>query len=503
MRKNKRCLDSLQNPPFLFLLSVIFSEKVNNNLRGEQIFLFWTYHKKTFKIIVYLLGCTRWAVCTMTREDKNSMKENKISQNFVLYGHVIHAPSPQKLVIRENSYLVCENGSVAGIFSDLPSSYASFPLYRYDHCLILPGLCDLHVHASQYAFRGTGMDKELIEWLNENTFLEEARYGDISYAAKAYAQFVDDLTYSATTRASIFATVHVDATLLLMQLLEKTGLCCMVGKVNMDRHSPDNLTDPSPEETVQMTEDWILYSLSNFKNTKPILTPRFIPSCSDGIMQKIAALQKKYLLPVQSHLSENRYEINWVKQLCPESSSYADAYQKRGMIDKSFSAVMAHFVYPEQEELDILKQNDVFVAHCPSSNANLSSGIAPISRYLDAGIRVGLGTDIGAGFDLSIFRAMVDAIQASKLLFAFTEGKERPITFTEAFYMGTKGSGAFFGNVGSFETGYAFDAIVIDDSRIKSPRTLCVQDRLERDVYLEKQLTILHKFSNGAEIFKR
>lgn len=421
-------------------------------------------------------------------------------EHFVLAGHIVYTPDKNTFSITENGYLVCEGGHVTGVFATLPERFSALPLYRYTDCLIIPGLCDTHVHAPQYAFRGLGMDLELIDWLDRRAFPQELRYADLAYAERAYGQFVSALTQSATTRAAVFGTIHVPATLRLMEMLEKTGLRCLVGKVNMDRNAPDGLRDPEPDEALEQTEKWVKQALSRFERTRPILTPRFMPSCTDRLMEGLGELQRAYGLPVQSHLSENVSEVEWVRELCPWAESYGGAYARYGLFGGAAPTVMAHCVHPTDAEFDLIRRQDVLVSHCPASNANLSSGVAPVGRYLEAGIRVGLGTDVAGGFDLSIFRAMTDAVQFSKLRAHFMGMRERPVTLCEAFYMGTKGGGTLFGKVGSFEPGYLFDAVVLNDHRLKAPGALSIQERLERAVYLEKDVVIEHKFVQGSEI---
>lgn len=240
-----------------------------------------------------------------------------MTKTFALYGNIIYTPTKDKLVIKNNHYLVCCDGKVEGIYQKLPAELENIEVLDYKDKLIIPGLCDTHVHAPQYSFRGIGMDYQLIQWLDTFTFPEEMQYSDVNYAKEAYKIFADDLKNSATTRASIFATSHVDSTIELMELLEKTGVKCFVGKVNMDRNCPDELKDKEPSEAAAMTEQWILESKEKFTNIKPILTPRFVPSCTDELLEELGKLAKKYELPVQSHLSENTGEIAWVKELCP------------------------------------------------------------------------------------------------------------------------------------------------------------------------------------------
>ena len=171
--------------------------------------------------------------------------------------------------------------------------------------LIIPGMVDLHIHAPQYAFRGMGMDYELIEWLNTQTFPEEAKYADAEYAKKAYAIFVENMRKSATTRACIFGTIHREATEILMDLMEESGLVSYVGKVNMDRSAPESLTEESADMSAFSTFGWINDIRERYQYTRPILTPRFILSCTDELMEQLREVQRTYQLPVQSHLSEN------------------------------------------------------------------------------------------------------------------------------------------------------------------------------------------------------
>lgn len=424
-----------------------------------------------------------------------------MQKNFVVKGNIIYSKNPSDLAIYENAFLVCAEGLTAGIFPELPEEYASFPLYDYGKCLIIPGLVDLHVHAPQYTYRGLGMDKELLDWLQTYAFPEESRYEDPDYAERAYRIFVEKMRTNATTRACIFATAHVPATLLLMEMLEKSGLITYVGKVSMDRNAPAPLCEESPAVAAAAVEKWLKTSLKKYKNTKPMLTPRFIPSCTDDLLTSLGRFQKKYHVPVQSHLSENLSEIAWVRELCPYSSDYGEAYEHFGLFGGNAPTVMAHGVWPGKREFARIKERGVYIAHCPQSNTNIASGIAPVRQYLDAGIHIGLGSDVAGGSSDSIFRAMVDAIQVSKLRWRLITQDDAPITLDEAFYMATAGGGEFFGKVGKFEEGYEFDAVVLDDENLPTPREFSTHERLERIVYLGDDRNIAAKFVAGRKLF--
>ena len=279
------------------------------------------------------------------------MKRNK--DTFALKGNLLYTPSPEKLVSLASYYLVCEGGKVSGAFPVLPEHYKGISVRDFGDSLIIPGFVDLHMHAPQYAMRGLGMDMELLQWLESFTFPEEARYADLLYAEKAYRIFAQDLKKSSIARACIFGTIHADATFLLMQLLEETGIVAAVGKVNMDVNCPDYYGE-STLQSVSETVRWIEASQERFQRISPILTPRFAPVCSPGLMGELAGLQQKYCLPLQSHLSENRAEGQWVQSLFPESRFYGEVYDRFGIFGSHGPTIMAHCVYSSPDEVALM-----------------------------------------------------------------------------------------------------------------------------------------------------
>lgn len=417
----------------------------------------------------------------------------------LIKGSFIYSIDKDNIEIKENHYLLIRDGKSEKFYKEIPSRLKNIQIEDYGDNIIIPGLIDLHIHAPQYAFRGMGMDMQLLDWLNTYAFKEEGKYRDLEYAKKQYSKFVSDVKNSATTRLSIFATLHKDATIMLMDMLEEAGIKAYVGKVNMDRNSPEFLTEDtlkSKEDTIEWLED----TKDRYKNIKPILTPRFIPSCTDNLMEEIKQINNIYNIPVQSHLSENKSEIEWVAELHPDTKNYAEAYDKYNLFGKNNKTIMAHCVHCPDDELELIKQNNVVVAHCPQSNANLTSGIAPIKNMLSMGINVGLGSDIAAGSSLSIFRAMSDAVQVSKLRESLTGQKNQTLTLTEVFYLGTKGGGKFFGDVGSFEKGYEFDAVVLNDKSFGDNSDFTLKERLERIIYLSDDRNIVAKYVAGNKI---
>ncbi len=418
---------------------------------------------------------------------------------FVLKGDLCYSASPTELRTVKDGYAVCVDGVSEGVYDTLPARYQDLPTVDMTGKLIIPGLVDLHMHAPQFGYRALGMDLELLDWLDTHTFPEESRYRDLLYARAAYELVVDDLLRGPNTRTVLFATAHTEPTELLMDLMEQSGLVSYVGRVNMDRNAPDSLREQNAIVSLFETREWLMRTMGKYPNTKPILTPRFIPSCTDELLAGLGALQQEFDLPLQSHLSENHGEIAWVRELCPASKSYADAYRRFGMM-AGLPTIMAHCVWNDDEEVELLKRSGTYVAHCPQSNTNIASGIAPIRRYLRKGLRIGLGSDVAGGVNSSIFRAMTDAIQVSKLYWRLVDQDSPQLTMAEAFYLATAGGGRFFGKVGSFDEGYEFDAVAIDDSKLRSTCEHRLADRLDRAAYLSDDRHIAAKFVRGKKV---
>ena len=412
--------------------------------------------------------------------------------------NIIYTPQQGEFKVVPRGYVLVEdNGTIETVMPELPEEMKSLPVTDYGDRLLIPAMYDLHVHAPQYRNQGLAMDLELLPWLQNYTFPEEQKYADTGYAELMYRRFVNSLCRQGTMRVAAFASVHLESTRVLMRLMNEAGMAGFIGKVNMDRNCPEPLTETTADArraTRLLMEEFG----SRDSQVRPIITPRFIPSCSHQLLETCSQMASKYQLPVQSHLSENHSEIELVKQLEPESRGYADAYDRYGLLGQT-PTVMAHCVWTTDEEIELLSRRGVMIAHCPTSNMNLASGMAPIRRYLDAGIAVALGSDISGGHSLNIFRMITYAIQTSKMHYERT-GSLKPLSLAEAFWIATKSAGRFFGLAGSFEHGYQFDALVIDDSELAIDPTYTLLERLERFVNLGDDRHICTRYCGGREI---
>ena len=418
----------------------------------------------------------------------------------ILYGNILYSIDQNRVEEFKNQYLVIKDSLVFGIykdFSDIPEDLKELPLENFKDKLIIPGFVDLHLHAPQFPLSGFQMDLELLDWLNSYVFPEESKYSSLEYANEHYDKFVDALKNSLSCYFSIFGTIHSNSDLLLMEKLEKSGLVSYVGKVNMDRNSPAYLIEET-DESIKETLSFIAKSKGKYKNTYPIITPRFIPSCTDRLMSELGRIAKENNLSIQSHLDENPNEIKWVKELLPNSKSYTEAYSSFNCLNSR--TIMAHCVWNTEDEIRLIKESGAYIAHCPTSNNNLSSGIAPIRKYLNEGLRVGLGSDIAGGHTLDMLEIMNNVIAMSKMYWRYKDQSLSPLSFKEAFYLATAGGGEYFGPVGRLMPGYEASLVVLDDSRLQDNYYLdSLTQRLERISYT-KDYSLAYKLVRGKRI---
>ena len=420
------------------------------------------------------------------------------------HGHILFTPTSQQFEIIANGYVLVDDGGVVeSVFAaDALPKRDDIEVVELGNKLLIPAMNDLHVHAPQLANMGLAMDMPLLPWLNKYTFPEEAKFADEDYARKMYSRFVSELVKHGTMRAAVFATVHTSATLCLADLCHQAGIGAYIGVVGMDRNSPDNLRNTT-DEAIASTQA-LCEHVSAYPRVKAIITPRFVPSCSPEMLTALAQQARELNLPIQSHLCETPKEIEWVLELEPQAACYADVYRHYGLLNEK--TLMAHAVYPSEKDIELLLQTRATVVHCPTSNCNLGSGIAPIRQLLEAGVNIAMGTDVAAGHHLSMFRTMQYAIQMSKVIYAQHNREVSFLTLPEVFYMATKGGGKFFGQVGSFEAGYEFDALVIDDAALvdtlgTSPEQL--YERFERFIYTGSEHQIERRFCSGREVVFR
>ncbi|MBF1051853.1 MAG: guanine deaminase [Peptostreptococcaceae bacterium] len=412
-------------------------------------------------------------------------------------GDIIFTKNINQFEIIEDGYLVIKDDKIERACKELDEN---IDIIDYTNHIIIPGFVDVHMHAPQINNIGLGADRQLLDWLNTYTFKEESKYSNVDFAKKSYNRFVDKLCKNGITSSVIFGSIYKDTTIHLMDLIEEVGLRAYVGKVNMDRNSPSYYIEET-QKSIEDTVEFVEKTINKYKNVKPIITPRFVPSCTVNLMRELGDIAEKYDLKVQSHLSENLDEISLVKELHQECTSYINVYERYGLTRKN-KTVMAHCVWADDEEIKSLIQNEIIVAHSPYSNGNISSGIAPVKKMLQKGVKVGLASDISGGHDMFMGRIMMLASIFSKMRWVHIDNEYTNLTDEELFYMATKGGGEFFGKVGSFEEGYSADFLVIDDKSLEDSNERNVRQRLQRFLYIGDDRNIKSVYVNGKLIKK-
>jgi guanine deaminase len=356
----------------------------------------------------------------------------------------------------DGGLLVDDDGTITarGSFATLASAHPSAVGVDLRGGLVLPGFVDTHVHYPQLRCIGA-LGMSLLEWLERCALPEEARLADPAYAVEIASAFVGALANAGTTTALVFGAHYLEATEALFAAAERVGLRVTSGLVVGDRGLRDELlTTPARayDEGLTLAKRW-----HGAGRLRYAVTPRFSLSCTAELLAACAALRNDVPgVVVTSHLNENATEIEAVRRLFPGHSSYLDTYADHGLLGAT--TVFAHNVRPTPGELDVLASAGATVSHCPTSNSCLGSGLFPMRAHLAAGVRVALGSDVGAGTGLSLFK---EGLQAYFVQQALGDAGV-PLTAAHLLHLAT-GAGAdalgLGSTVGSFCDGKAFDAM--------------------------------------------
>lgn len=339
---------------------------------------------------------------------------------------------------------------------------------------LLPGLVDLHVHAPQYPQLGSALDEPLEDWLQTYTFPLEARYEDEDFAREVYGMLIDHMLRCGTTSAVHFGTVHLPATQALAQICLDKGQRALVGKVAMDHQDtcPEYYRDTSAESAVSGTHSLITYIRNLPGNdtglVQPIITPRFVPSCTDDCLRGLGQLAAQTGVTVQTHVSESDWEHGFVAERMGMSD--AETLDHFGLLREH--TLLAHANFLSDQDMSLVRERGGGIAHCPWSNAYFAGAVFPLRAALERGLRAGLGTDISGGPIGTVWEAARMSIAASRMLETGVDpskpacergaGPAR-IDVATAFHLATRGGALAAGlETGAFEPGLKFDAIAVN-----------------------------------------
>ena len=339
--------------------------------------------------------------------------------NQIHYGVIAHVRTNPFLsqnaleIIEDGALLIDEQGKIQAIGPRASFRKVARTVEVHDHgeAWLIPGMVDGHIHFPQfYAIAHHG--KALLEWLHESIFPAEARFASRGYAKTAAAAFIAKLQASGTTTALVFGSQFPHATRALFDAAKAGGQRMIAGMTLMDRDGPAELMTPA-EKVVGWSER-LIGEIADEPLLDYAITPRFALSCSPSLLETCAHLVKTYpSCYVQTHINENRAEIQAVAELFPRHRHYADVYDQVGLLTDR--TVLAHNIHPTDAEMALIKDRGCRVCHCPASNAFLGSGLFSLKRHLDWGVPVLVGTDIGAGTNFSIPRELSDVYKTQQL----------------------------------------------------------------------------------------
>ena len=366
---------------------------------------------------------------------------------------------PDEAVRHESDGAVLiEDGVIqaVGPAADILARGPSARIESHGDALLMAGFVDCHAHYPQtsvIASYGT----QLLEWLEKYTFPAESRFADPEVAAKAAEAFLDECLRNGTTTACVYGTVHETSADAFFEAATARGLCMAAGKVAMDRHAPDTLVDTAQsayDASKALIGRWHGKGRSHY-----VITPRFAPTSTPEQLEALGALWREAPdVLVQTHLSENRAEIAWVRELFPDCPDYLGVYERFGLLGPG--AIFGHAIHLEDREIGLLRDSGSGIAHCPTSNTFIGSGLFDMKGLRDSAdpLPVGLATDVGGGSSFSMFSTMRTAYEIAQL-------RGYALHPAKAFWLATVGSAEVMrlgGRIGNLAAGRDADIIALD-----------------------------------------
>lgn len=383
----------------------------------------------------------------------------------LIYGttlHIVADPAPRLQVTFDAAIAISEEGIILdhGPKSDIKKKHSQ-PTNEHDYgkALILPTFIDCHSHFPQLDMIGEPASG-LLTWLSQTTFPREATFSDPAIAKDSADFFTDCLLRNGIGAACLFSSSHLEATEILAATCLKKGLRAIIGRSSMDRGAPENILT-TVEQDLVYNERLITNWHNKHRRLHIALTPRFAPACTEAMLEGLGDLRAKDpSLYVQTHHSENDGEIRLVRELFPKDKDYLSVYHRFGLLGER--TILAHAIHAEPAEMDLMVQTNSIVAHCPTSNLFLASGLFPYKEYQQRDARIVLGTDIGAGTSFSMWQTMNEAYKVAQL-------KGFTLPLTDLFFNATLGAAQALGwqdRCGSIEKGKDADLQVLDPRRL-------------------------------------
>jgi guanine deaminase len=438
---------------------------------------------------------------------------NGDSNLFGIRGFLIDAPDFGTLRGWRNGAIIIEGSRIlaAGDYDDLRRMPHSQPVNWIDRgpVALFPGLIDCHTHLPQYSAVARG-ESELLPWLRQHIFPVERDFTGPKAREEA-PQFFHELARHGTTTAMVYAAIYEDSCEVGFEAARESGLRVILGKMMMDVGSygqlqPKKVLSVSLLESERLCRKWHRAEEGRLEYA---FSPRFAVTCSEKMMRGAADLAARFEAYVQTHLAENREEIEKVHHLFMTARDYTDVYEKCGLLTPR--TVLGHCIHLNPREIGAIAASQSSIAHCPSSNLFLGSGLIKLDQLLKAGIAIGLGSDVAAGPELNMWQVMRAAIEVQKARTAY-EPNLRPLRANEAFYLGTQGGARALNKakiIGTLDSGKEADFIVVDLGALlpyrrdrESLNTLSTEDVLALCIYRGGPHSTLETYVRGKCVYR-
>ncbi|OQP35193.1 guanine deaminase [Pantoea latae] len=431
-----------------------------------------------------------------------SQTQTAIRASFFDFSDIAHQPEAIMAQARyiEDGVLLLEAGRIVALHPW--ASLASPPAEVIDlrGRLIVPGFVDTHIHYPQTEMIGA-YGEQLLQWLDQYTFPVESQYHCADHAAAMSAFFLQQLLANGTTSALVFGTVHPQSVEALFSAAEALEMRLIAGKVMMDRHAPDALLE-TPEQSYADTQA-LIERWHGRGRLSYALTPRFAPTSSPALLEKVQQLRQRYPdVWLHTHLSENPEEVAWVKALFPQHDGYLDVYHRHQLTGRR--SLFAHCLHLEEKEWQCLHDTDSAIAFCPTSNLFLGSGLFNLKRSWQQGVRIGIGTDVGAGTTFNMLQTLGEAYKVGQL-------QQYRLSAAEAFYHATLGGAHALDlhhHIGNFAPGKEADFVVLDPAvsplqRLRIDNSKDIWERLFVLMTLGDDRNIAQTWVNGRAVWQR